>query len=733
MTNQDNNPQLGGYLVWHFLLVPKRILAITDNFLQFLTNYFSISLLLKTLFCPWRRVIETKTRPGWHPEEALACWLSNFFSSIIGTILRLTVILLWLFSIAQTALLGLIIAAIWLIIPLITLPLYLLEKNQPFQKTASGKKFIQNHSIKQESQKEAAAWFERYWQETNQPFWDKNRLLLIPSPVANWHYGFTPLLDKYSQEMTTGISLEGDKIIGRDKEIEDLLRILSRGTKPAALIYGETGSGRHAIVLELARRLLTNHQTIPEKLRYFRVIKFKTAELFGKASTETQAKSAIETLLKEAKNAGNIILVLDEVHRFTEIFDVFASTLQYGTVKFIGLTTTKQYQKFLLKDELSLKLFEILEIFPLAEEMILRLLENKAGKLERKHATAFPIETLLRIIQLGNQSPGKQPDTSLDLLEEIALIASQKQITIVKPADVNLLAETKMKVPIAALGPEEKNKLINMENLLHNSVINQEDAISEVANALRRARLRLESSNRPLASFLFLGPTGVGKTETAKALAKIYFTNMLSSILRFDMSNFQTKQDATRLINELAKKINEQPYCVLLLDEMEKAHPDLLNIFLTIIDEGYFMDIDGDQVSCRNLFVIGTSNAASEFIRQYISTKQESTSVNGSLPNKVISYVLENNIFSPEFINRFDGVIVFKPLEKPELKQIARIKLDKLNRRLKEQHNFSLEITDELIDQIIQEGYKPEFGAREINRAIQRIVENPLAKKLLEE
>lgn len=683
------------YLLWHFLHIPRRLLAITDNFLQFYTHFFSIPLLLKTFLSPWHKIVTVKTERGFNLGKLADRVLGNIFSSIIGIILRTVVIFIWFMLVIETALLGLIVTILWLLLPLATLPFYLDQKNKPRDKKLHQQKFIKQHSLTAKTKDEAKKWFARFWEKRQQRFWHKQNLLSVPSPTAKWHFGYTPLLDKYAKDLTEKIYLIEDQIIGRNKEIETVTRILSRSTQPALILHGPVGSGRHAVVYELARRIHTDHASLPGGLKSHRVIKIDADRL-------------TKQVLSEAAQAGNIILVLDEIHKLLDYFDLLAPHVQRGKLKAVGLTTTKKYQQFLHKNELAGKLFELVEVKPLPSDYVLRLLENKAVTLEKKRKITFPVESLQRIIELGNQSPGTQPDTSLDLLEEISIKGSSFYKTAITPQMINKLAEEKLKIPLGTLGPQEKRKLANLEKLLHEHVINQDTAITELANALRRARLKLESPNRPLASFLFFGPTGVGKTETAKALARAYSF----PLLRFDMSNYQNKPDANRLITELANKTTQQPYGVLLLDEIEKAHSDLLNLFLSIIDEGYFTDLDGDSVSCRNLFIIGTSNA------RY-------STVPGNAPSI--------STFSPEFINRFDGIITFQPLGKNELVQITRLKLSQLNARLQKEHATSVEITDDLIDKIIEQGYKPEFGARELNRAIQRLVETPLAKKLLEE
>ena len=586
-------------------------------------------------------------------------------------------------------------------------------------------RFIRDHTMTNQGFNMAVEWFERFWATEHRSSNSEHELFSIASPFSGWHYGYTVLLDKYSLDLTDKVNIVENIIVGRNDEVERILTILEREKQPGVLVYGATGSGKHAVIYELARRLNIDHSSIPNKLRYNRLVKLDIPRLSRAGQSADQIHAQLKDLLDEATQAGNIILVLDQIHRVAEFSGVLADYVQRGKVRIIGLTSTDAYHEVLLKNELIQKILEPMEIPPLANKYILQLLQTSSLRYEKKYKTVFPVESLTLIIELGNRSQNHQPDASLDLLEEMALEVRDSHSHDVKvtPALVKQVAEIKFKTPLSEIGPQEKSKLRNMEELLHQHVVDQQMAISQISDALRQARLRLQSENRPLASFLFLGPTGVGKTETAKALAAIYFADVKTHLTRFDMSNFQNKNDSNRLISELAEQIRKQPYNVLLLDEIEKAHKDLLNIFLSIIDEGYFMDLDGDRVDCRNAFIIGTSNAAAEYIRENIDSH--------GLETEVLNYILKEGIFSPEFVNRFDGTVVFKPLGKGELKKITLMKLKQLNVRLNMEHRDPVDITERLLDKIVEDGYKPEFGAREINRAIQRIVIAPLADKLL--
>ena len=711
------------YFVWHFWAIPRQILRQTDSLLQFYSHYFAAGLLLKTLFVPWHLIVDIKKTRGLDIEHEVSKLFFNFISSIIGLILRSAVLVMWVAVSLPTTIVGMIFALLWIIFFPFSLIFYIAHLRKPRMRANEKQRFIRDHTMTNQGFNVAAEWFERLWTTEHESSNSNHALFSVASPFSGWHYGYTVLLDGYSLDLTDKVNIVENKIIGRDNEVERILTILEREKQPGVLVYGATGSGRHAVIYEVARRLSIDHSSMPNKLRYNRLVKLDIPRLSRAGQSADQIHAQLKDLLDEASQAGNIILVLDQIHRVAEFSGVLADYVQKGKVRIIGLTSTDAYHEVLLKNELIQKILEPIEIPPLANKYILQLLQTSSLRYEKKYKTVFPVESLTLIIELGNRSQNHQPDASLDLLEEMALEVRDKHEVKITPALVKQVAEIKFKTPLSEIGPQEKTKLRNMEELLHQHVVDQQMAISQISDALRRARLRLQSENRPLASFLFLGPTGVGKTETAKALAAIYFADVSSHLTRFDMSNFQNKSDSNRLISELADQIRKQPYNVLLLDEIEKAHKDLLNIFLSIIDEGYFMDLDGDRVDCRNAFIIGTSNAAAEYIRENIDSH--------GLETEVLNYILKEGIFSPEFVNRFDGTVVFKPLGKDELRQITKMKLEQLNVRLNKEHKLVVRITDRLLDEIVESGYKPEFGAREINRAIQRIVTTPLAKKLL--
>ncbi len=328
---------------------------------------------------------------------------------------------------------------------------------------------------------------------------------------------------------------------------------------------------------------------------------------------------------------------------------------------------------------------------------------------------------------------GVMPDKALDLLSEIIPVAHKKNINYITKEDVVALIETKTGIPTGEIEAPEREKLINLEKVLHERIVGQNEAVSAISNAMRRARSGISNPNRPLGSFLFMGPTGVGKTETSKALAQVFFGSE-ENMLRLDMSEYNTKEGLERLIGSfdngtpgvLVSMLREKPYGVLLLDEFEKTSKDVLDLFLQILDEGIFSDMVGNKVNARNLIIIATSNAASDIIWELMRAGKNLI----DNKNNIINQIVSRGIFKPELLNRFDGTILFHPLDDVSLKQIAQLMVKKLQNRLREK-GIQLVINDELLNFLVKEGSDPEFGARPLNRAIQEKVEKIIADKII--
>jgi ATP-dependent Clp protease ATP-binding subunit ClpC len=361
-------------------------------------------------------------------------------------------------------------------------------------------------------------------------------------------------------------------------------------------------------------------------------------------------------------------------------------------------------------------------------------LENLTLVLERKYKKFISYPALREIITLTERYLPSLPfpEKAMDILDEVVIyVADSTRDPIVLPKHVDKIISEKTQIPVGEIEAKEKNILLNLEDLIHQRIINQEEAVNEVSSAMRRARTGVTIRKGPMGCFLFLGPTGVGKTETSKALAEIYFGSE-EKMIRLDMSEFQNTTDIPRLIGAageegmLTTKVRESPFSLVLLDEIEKAHPNILNLFLQVLDEGNLTDGLGRKVDFKSTIIIATSNAAYKVILKALKEKTEWSKVK----QKLLENLFAEGIFRPEFINRFDAMVVFRPLTKENLLDIAELFLQKLKKNLQEKEVEFL-ITPELKEKIVELGYDPTFGAREMRRVIQDRVENILASALL--
>lgn len=732
------------YLFWHYTSAVQNILKIWFNYLIFLYHFFSIDLLSSTLFKPWKREFMVKTKPYFSLEEWSTRFTFNLFSRIIGACVRLSVILVWLFVECLTILAGLIIIPLWVLMPFLSFPLYWSQTPAAIKKKRQKayQDFLSKRALDKEDIPYISAWFERIWKASQEKtrFWELTNLFKISGIGKDWAYGFTPRLDKFSKDLTQPRPYS-HHLVGREKEVIQIEQVLTRSAENNALLVGESGVGKETIVLGFAKKV--KEGKVSPALKRKRVLELNMTALLGEAVDEHKARDNLNKLLKEAGQAGNIILVVLDLDKYVStgagrvnLTRSFIPHLSGTKIQMVGVTTPFSFQKYIFKNPDILKLFEKIEVDQPTKQEALIILEEILPKFEKNTGVTVSFKALKNIVELSDKliTHIPFPEKAIDLLDETTIFAQRQNIKVILPEHVNTILTQKTKIPVGEISEQERQKLIDLEKTIHQTVINQEEAVLALTKALQRSRMEISQKSRPIGSFLFLGPTGVGKTQTAKALAKAYFGSE-TIMTRIDFSEFQTKEDIARLIGDfdtgspgiLAAKLRENPFAVLLLDEVEKAHPKILNLFLQVLDEGYFTDAFGKQVSCKNLIIIATSNAGAEFIR----TKVNDGTTGEQLTTKLINYIQQKHIFSPELINRFDGLVVFKPLTKENLKDIAYLLLNSLNERLLEK-GISLKLTPELIERVAELGFDPAFGARPMRRVIQDKVESQIAKDLLE-
>lgn len=603
---------------------------------------------------------------------------------------------------------------------------------------------LKYHEIKPDDLIEVANWYDKL--NTKEPhinLLNLESLLRIPFIGKDWANGYTPRLNKLA-DITKSKNVLYPRLIGRNKEIKELERLLSTHTQNSVIVVGEPGVGRHATVWNFSKSI-ENGWGLPP-LANKRILYIDLKSLIKENSSPLELKKEISDILKEGSDAGNIILVIDSIDIFVSegegrmnLTDVLSGSLSEGKLQIIGITDPASYHKYIQPNVSLTQVFDKLEIEPPALSVVLESLElSIVPILEYKYDITITIQALKEIINDAGRyvSTHPFPEKAIDMLDEvIVFVTLEKKETIITPHHVQEFLSRKTKIPIGQIQKLEKEKLAHLEELMHQKIISQNDAISGIARGLRRARTNVSGEGKPIGSFLFLGPTGVGKTETAKVLAQIYFGSE-EKMIRFDMSQYQKDEGMNRLIGsgvsgqtgELTQKIIDHPFSLILLDELEKADKKVYNLLLTLIEEGYIVDSLGRKIDARNNIFIATSNAGSEYIRELVLKG----TTHDTLKKEVLNYIQKKHIFSPEFLNRFDEVIVFKPLSEGELREVTKLLLQKLNKQIGKQ-GLQLDINDQLIQKLTTIGFDPVFGARAIKRTIAEKIEDQIAQKILNE
>jgi ATP-dependent Clp protease ATP-binding subunit ClpC len=613
------------------------------------------------------------------------------------------------------------------------------------QKNRIFKEFLIQYELKPEDLKEVADWIDYLESEflEAKKFWKWENLIKKGTLAREWTAGYTILLDQYSFDVTKSMRYQGfRRIFAHEKEVKTMEAILASPEKNDVLIVGEAGTGRRSMIEALANDLALG-KSLPQ-LNFKRVVYLDLPKIISETETTEEAEKILDQIFREAAFAGNVILVIDNIHQYVgveterklgvvEISGILSSYLSLPNFCCIGITTYEGFHKNLEQRPILLEAFERVEVKEVSEDETLKILEDRALRLEAKYKVFFTFPAIKGIVSLCSKYlPAIPfPEKAIDVIDELAVLASQRKEKIVLLKDVEEVVERKAKVPIGEIEEAEKRRLLRLEELIHQRIIDQDEAVKEISEALRRARAEITVRRGPIGSFLFLGPTGVGKTETAKALAEIYFGSE-EKMIRLDMSEFQNLSDIPRLLGGpgeeglLTTPVRERPFSLLLLDEFEKAHPKILNLFLQVFDEGNLTDGMGRKVSFKNTIIIATSNAGAEIIWEKLKQTQKLEIIKEDL----LSYLIQNRIFAPELLNRFDGVIIFKPLTKENLLKIAELLLKKIQKQLKEK-DIDFAITEPLKEKIVELSYDPKFGAREIQRVIQEKVGNVLAKEIL--
>ncbi len=626
----------------------------------------------------------------------------------------------------------------------------------------------------------------------------------------------TPVLDQYSRDLTA-LAGEGklDPVIGREREIERIIQILSRRTKNNPCLIGEPGVGKTAVVEGLAQKIIS--EDIPELLSGKRVLTLDLSGMVAGSKYRGEFEERIKRSLKEVMQSGNILLFIDEIHTIIgaggaegaiDAANILKPSLARGEIQLIGATTREEYRKYIEKDAALERRFQSVVVEEPTEEESIEILRGLAPRYEEHHHVKITEGAITGAVRLATRYVNDRflPDKAIDAIDEACARAGLKRymispelrgleeeqvqlekdkeqairdkdyahageikrqqetleqkITRIRKAqekhkDAQELCVTEneiaaviadwTKIPVQQLQEEEMERLRHLEDILHERVVGQEEAVTAVSKAVRRGRVGLKDPKRPIGSFLFLGPTGVGKTELSKALAEAVFGKE-NDIIRVDMSEYMEKHSVSKMIGsppgyvgyedggQLSEKVRRHPYSVILFDEIEKAHTDVFNILLQILEDGHVTDAQGRKVSFKNTIIIMTSNAGAQRIIEPkhlgFGMQEDPEADYHKMKDGVMEEV--KKIFKPEFINRIDEILVFHTLTQENIRQIVKIMLKTLNKRTVAQMNLSLEVTEEAIAHLAKSGFDKNYGARPVRRAIQTQLEDKLADELLD-
>lgn len=590
----------------------------------------------------------------------------------------------------------------------------------------------------------AAEWVERAIKRQKQKdrWWGRVALGQSTSFGSELAYGSAFVLGKFSEDLSKRAVSGGSnfRFVYGNEQIHQLEVVLSRGKEANAILVGEDGSGKMDVVLDFARDIMNGY--INPALKHKRVMAFNTKSFIANMRSKQELETALIKLMNDAVKAGNVILVIEDLPGFiqsglaldSDVMSLIDPYLSGTTIQVIATSDNARYHQFIEPNNAIMQRFEKVVLTEPAEESLIRIVEEVAENTERRNPIYFTYPAITEIIRSAQNyfTDGVMPDKAIDLLVELTPSMLSRGGHLVKKLDVLQFVREKTNIPVGNITEDERERLQNLEGLMRGLVIGQEHALDVIANAMRRSRAGVRSMNRPIGTFLFLGPTGVGKTETAKALATVFFGNE-NAMSRLDMSEYQGDDGLNRMIGGmdgtpgvLPVMLKEQPYGVVLLDEFEKTNPKVLDLFLQILDEGIFHDAQGRQVNGRNTIFIATSNAGAGEIREAMKSGVELETVKKEIIDKIIA----QGKIKPELFNRFDGIILFHHLRREDYEKIAVLMLQKLQKRLHEK-SINLVINDAVKDAVLFHGIDPDFGARPMTRAIQEIVEQKVAEKII--
>lgn len=562
--------------------------------------------------------------------------------------------------------------------------------------------------------------------------------------ARDWSFGYTPLLNRFGVNITERIAISGGLLNVNLESHQDALEMMVRtfsapGRQNIALV-GPLGAGKTSVVHAFAERLLAVDALLPSNLRFRQVVSLDAGALISAARGRGELEDLMSRLLVESHKAKNIILCLDDAQLFFEegvgsvdLTNVLLPVLEGGVLRLILTMDEQRWLQISARNPSLANALNRVMIAPATDSETMAVLQDQLIKIEFQKQVTYMYQALKESIRLSERYlyDQSQPGKAIKVLEAAADSAENELVT---AASVQKAVERTMGVRVGAnASADEKQRLLKMEDLIHERMINQKHAVHVVSDALRRARAGVRNEQRPIGTFLFLGPTGVGKTELAKSLAAAYF-NGEDRLIRLDLNEFVRPDDVSRLIadgaddpHSLSAQVMKQPFSVVLLDEIEKAHDTVLTTLLQVLDEGVLRDIKGREVSFRDTIIIATSNAGTDMIRHHISAGDKLD----EFEKEFVDHLITSKQFRPEFLNRFDELVLFQPLGLDELKQVIDLIIAGINKTLEPQ-KIRLSVDDDAKSKLVEKGHDPKLGARPLRRVVQRTVESLIARRMLE-
>jgi ATP-dependent Clp protease ATP-binding subunit ClpC len=565
-------------------------------------------------------------------------------------------------------------------------------------------------------------------------------------------FGYTPLLSKFAVNISESIGRSGNiyrTLEGNQEEVGQMMHVLSAASKLNAGLVGRVGMGKTNLVWNLAEKLLYPDPSIPQNLKFKQIFKLEASTLIANAQQQGQLEEILIRIFNEAFKAKNIIIFLDDVEMFLEngagkidLSGVLAQVIEAGGAQLIMAFSDQAWLKLSSVNPALAGMINRINLTEISTEETIHVAEDQVLVLEGRLKVRYLYQTLKAATELAERfiQDEAKPGKVIKLLEYAAAYAKDGWVTKESVEDaVERNYGVKIKTALggdANYSQSEADTLLNLEELIHKRMINQTRAVKVVSDALRRARAGVRNTKKPVGTFLFIGPTGVGKTELAKSLAATYFGGE-DNMVRIDMNEFSQASDVSRLLaqasenpNSLTAQISKKPFSVVLLDELEKAHTNVLNVLLQMLDEGILRDSSNKEVSFREAIIIATSNAGAQYINEFLQQNGTDEGAMKTLEADLVQRLIGQGIFAPEFVNRFDEVATFRALNEPELIEVVKLIIAGVNKTLAAQ-KLQVNISDEAAEVLVKNGNDPLLGARPMRRIVQKTVENIVAERIL--